>query len=244
MTLTTIYEFATDDWRARLTWNDAPYRAVNIQRDSDGDLSVWVVRVNKRTGADFRRPNSYMWLTLKESLERFGGMDLALYVRDIVAERTQEADIATAFDLAQLESACRTMLAIRNADWSTVDAQTKRDMIRQTMRDHGAADIVARHRAAPEPADAPEVAGIEIRTADVEWIERRGFRWRDDYVTNSRYYLVTVPATVLADIEHVTFSGRDMVRATITGSAPNDHNPNILVPFGYVKFRHTVRMGS
>lgn len=87
--LTTIHTFADNDPRARLTFSGQPYRAVRIDRDENGELSVWVRRVTKATGADFKSENSFMWLTLEHSLERFpasGGTDLAAYVREIAAQ--------------------------------------------------------------------------------------------------------------------------------------------------------------
>lgn len=83
MTTTTVHTFSTDDPRARLTWFGQTFRAVRIERDDEHGLSVWVVRTTKRD-ADFRRLNSYMWLTLACSLDRFpDGHALAAYVREL-----------------------------------------------------------------------------------------------------------------------------------------------------------------
>lgn len=84
-----VYTFDLNDERARLTWNGRTYRAVRIERDDVHGLSVWLVRTTKK-GADFMRLNSFMWLTLANSLDRDpAGAALAAYVREI-AEPTAE----------------------------------------------------------------------------------------------------------------------------------------------------------
>jgi hypothetical protein len=44
---------------------------------------------------------------------------------------------------------------------------------------------------------------------------------------------VTVPASMLTDVERTTFANVDMVRATIKGRGPDDHNRHVLYPLSY-----------
>lgn len=148
-------------------------------------------------------------------------------------DRFQQAPTASAADaiLSSLTlSVLRGLVDLNGDDATDLTAGACKRMLMATRT----------FKASDAPESAVEITGIEIRTADVEWIERTGFDWREDYVTNSRYYLVTVPASAMVNVERVTFAGRDMVRGTITGTGPNDHNPNVLYPLGYAKIRHSV----
>lgn len=90
MSTRTVHTFDVSDVRARLTWHGATYRAVRIERDDtdarwNTGLSVWVVRTTKK-GTDYKRPNSYMWLTLTNSLDKVAdGKELAAYVRELTS---------------------------------------------------------------------------------------------------------------------------------------------------------------
>lgn len=87
VTTSTLHTFAANDPQARLTWGGRKYRAVRIEgTDEKTELSVWLVRVTER-GTDFKATNSFVWLTLENSLERFPeGANLAAYVHQIVRE--------------------------------------------------------------------------------------------------------------------------------------------------------------
>lgn len=96
MSLHTIHEFATDDPRARITWQGLAYRAACVYRDTDGSLSVYLIQVTKK-GTDYKRSDNGNWLTLENSLDkRAEGAELATYVREIADEKILKIDMMPA----------------------------------------------------------------------------------------------------------------------------------------------------
>lgn len=95
-----LHTFSETDPRARIDWQGWAMRAVCIRWDDEHGLSVDMIRVTA-TGRDFKRANSWLWLTLEHSLERFPGplgegKLFADYCRDLVKASTEPAPLRAA----------------------------------------------------------------------------------------------------------------------------------------------------